>query len=114
MRKYAKNVAKMSPVINAQKTFKCKKINANEHLDYIEYYTDTILEKVNKILQKDFDNFKQYKQVFSVEEMKEESKKYLVSIEEFNKKNIQLIERLERDGVIVEKCVKEEKEITQN
>jgi len=38
----------------------------------------------------------------------------LVSIEEFNKKNIQLIERLERDGVIVEKCVKEEKEITQN
>ena len=88
-----------------------KKINSNEHLDYIEYYTDTILEKVNKILQKDFDNFKQYKQVFSVEEMKEESKKYLVSIEEFNKKNIQLIERLERDGVIVEKCVYEKKDI---
>jgi hypothetical protein len=91
-----------------------KKINSNEHLDYIEYYTDTILEKVNKILQKDFDHFKQYKQVFSVEEMKEESKKYLVSIEEFNKKNSELIERLERDGVIVEKYVKKEKEITQN
>jgi hypothetical protein len=43
--------------------------------------------------------------------MKEESKKYLVSIEEFNKKNIQLIERLERDGVIVEKCVYEKKDI---
>jgi len=85
-----------------------KKINSNEHLDYIEYYTDSILEKVNQILQKDFDTFKQYKQVFSVEEMKEESKKYLVSNEEFNKKNSELIERLERDGLIVEKCVKEE------
>ena len=71
-----------------------KKINSNEHLDYIEYYTDTILEKVNKILQKDFDHFKQYKQVFSVEEMKEESKKYLVSNEIFNKKNSELIEYL--------------------
>jgi hypothetical protein len=91
-----------------------KKINSNEHLDYIEYYTDTILEKVNKILQKDFDNFKQYKQVFSVEEMKEESKKHLISNEEFSKKNSELIEILERDGLIVEKCVKKEKEITQN
>jgi len=88
-----------------------KKINSNEHLDYIEYYTDTILEKVNKILQKDFDHFKQYKQVFSVEEMKEESKKYLVSNEIFNKKNSELIERLERDGVILEKCVYEKKDI---
>lgn len=87
-----------------------KKINSNEHLDYIEYYTDSILEKVNKILQKDFDTFKQYKQVFSVEEMKEESKKYLVSKEEFDKKNSALIERLERDGLIVEKVVKEQKE----
>jgi hypothetical protein len=88
-----------------------KKINSNEHLDYIEYYTDTILKKVNKILQKDFDHFKQYKQVFSVEEMKEESKQYLVSNEIFNKKNSQLIEILERDGLIVEKCVYEKKEI---
>jgi hypothetical protein len=83
-----------------------KKINSNEHLDYIEYYTDTILEKVNKILQKDFDTFKQYKQVFSLEEMKEESKKHLISNEEFSKKNSELIEILEKDGLIVEKCIK--------
>jgi len=83
-----------------------KKINSNEHLDYIEYYTDTILEKVNKLLQKDFDTFKQYKQVFSLEEMKEESKKHLISNEEFSKKNSELIERLEKDGLIVENCIK--------
>ena len=89
-----------------------EKINSTEHLDYIEYYTDSILEKVNKLLQKDFDTFKQYKQVFSVEEMKEESKKYLVSIEEFSKKNSELIERLERDGLIMEKIVYEKKELS--
>jgi len=64
------------------------------------------LEKVNKLLQKDFDTFKQYKQVFSLEEMKEESKKHLISNEEFSKKNSELIERLEKDGLIVENCIK--------
>ena len=80
-----------------------KKYNANEHAAYIEYYDDSILENVNKILQKDFDTFKQYKQVFTVEEMKEESAKYLVSEDEFNEKNKGLLERLEKDGLIVEK-----------
>jgi len=84
-----------------------KKYNANEHAAYIEYYDDSILEKVNEILQKDFDTFKQYKQVFTVEEMKEESAKYLVSEEEFNQKNKGLLERLEKDGLIVEKREKE-------
>jgi len=80
-----------------------KKYNANEHAAYIEYYDDSILENVNKILQKDFDTFKQYKQVFTLEEMKEESVKYLVSEDEFNEKNKGLLQRLEKDGLIVEK-----------
>jgi hypothetical protein len=37
-----------------------KKYNVNVHSAYIEHYDDSILEKVNEILQKDFDTFKQY------------------------------------------------------
>ena len=86
-----------------------KKYNANEHAAYIEYYDDSILGKVNEILQKDFDAFKQYNQVFSLQEMKEESAKYIVTEDEFNEKNKALIERLERDGLIVErKCDEKE------
>jgi hypothetical protein len=78
-----------------------RKDNVGVHVDYIEYYDDSILEKVNEILQKDFDTFTQYKQVYSVEEMKRESNKYLVSEEEFTQKNKALIERLEKDGLII-------------
>jgi hypothetical protein len=77
------------------------KCNVNEHAAYIEYYDDSILKKVNEILQKDFDAFTQYKQIFSLQEMKEESAKYLVSQEEFEQKNKDLIERLEEDGLII-------------
>lgn len=77
-----------------------KKYNATEHAAYVEYYDDNTLEKVNEILQKDFDAFKQYKQVYSIEEMNQESTKYLVSDDEFNKKNINLIKKLEDNSQI--------------
>ena len=76
------------------------KYNVNERAAYIEYYDDSILEKVNELLQKDFDAFKQYKQVFSLQEMKEESAKYLVSEEEFEQKNVNLIKKLENKNLI--------------
>ena len=76
------------------------KYNATEHSAYVEYYDDAILEKVNMILQKDFDAFNQYKQVYSIEEMKKESVKYLLTDDEFNKKNIDLIKKLEENKQI--------------
>lgn len=79
------------------------KYNANEHATYIEYYDDSIIEKVNKILQKDFDTFKQYKQLYTLEEMKEDSNKYLISQDDFNEKNKNLVKRLEKYDLIVEK-----------
>jgi hypothetical protein len=77
-----------------------KKYNATEHAAYVEYYDDNTLEKVNEILQKDFDTFKQYKQVYSIEEMKKESTKYLISNDEFNKKNVDLIQKLKDSNQI--------------
>jgi hypothetical protein len=76
------------------------KINANHHRSYIEYYDNTILEKVNKILQNDFDMFKQYKQVYSVEEMIEESKKHIVSNDTFIHKNQNLIEHFKNENLL--------------
>lgn len=76
------------------------KINANDHRSYIEYYDNTILEKVNKILQNDFDIFKQYKQVYSIEEMIEESKKHIVSNNTFIHKNQNLIEHFKNENLL--------------
>jgi len=76
------------------------KLNSTEHSFYIDYYDDNILKKINEIVQKDFEVFKQYKIVNSVEEMLEEHKKESLTNSEFKIKNVNLYKRLEKDNLI--------------
>lgn len=74
------------------------KFNSSGHEEYPNYYNVITINEINNLLQDDFNYFVQFKKVETIDDMKTESKKYIISDEQFNKNNSELLKRLDLDG----------------
>lgn len=76
------------------------KLNKSSHENYSTYYNVQLLNEINNLLDDDFKYFNQFNKVNNIKELKEESKKYYISNDDFNRNNIILLKKLDIDGKI--------------
>jgi hypothetical protein len=77
------------------------KINKSSSDNYYKFYDNELINNVNDIFLNDFTQF-HYKQVTTVDELKEDSKKYYLTEDQFAKKNIQLLIKLDKTNSIIQ------------
>jgi len=68
--------------------------------NYNKYYNQELIDFVNKIFTIDFEKL-EYKKVFSVIELNDDSKKYFISEDQFGKNNIKLVNELDANNTII-------------
>jgi hypothetical protein len=93
------------------------KLNCTTKENYSKYYTnDGLITKVNEIFSADFDNFVELKKLHSINELEEDSKKYLLTEDDFAKKNIKLLKKLDSLNKIyqIEELMKNENQTNNN
>jgi len=78
------------------------KLNFSEKENYVIHYDNNLIEKVNNLFYDDFENFTEYKKTHSINELEEDSKQYFITDNEFGKKNIKILKKLDSIGKIVQ------------
>jgi hypothetical protein len=76
------------------------KINCTIQEPFTKYYNQEFIDFVNNTFSIDFKNLN-YNKITNIDELKSESKKYYIPVEEFNKSNIKLIINLDKSDQII-------------
>lgn len=87
-------------ILHREQLLNNTKINKSSTDNYYKYYDNEIIKNVNYLFANDFIQFN-YKQVTNMDELKEDSKNYYLTEDEFAKKNIQLLIKLDKNNLIV-------------
>jgi hypothetical protein len=88
-------------ILHREQILNNTKINKSSNDNYYKYYDDEIIKQVNNYFLNDLKYF-HYSQINSFNELKEDSKKYYLTEDQFSKKNIQLLIKLDKTDSIIQ------------